>query len=487
MLALGVSAGIPFPLIFSTLSLWLREAGVERGAVTFFSWAALAYSFKFVWAPLVDAMPLPWLSKRFGRRRGWLLLAQVGVLAAICLLAVTDPAKGQASLTLMALFAVMLGFFAATQDVVIDAYRIERAGTHMQALMSSVYIAGYRLGMVIAGAGSLILTQTVAEAGGRHGGYSFFAWRFTYLTMATIMLLGLATTLLVAEPEKISASPENRHPPGFYGRLLVALLLAGAVFAMIFFRLMPMLAITGGWRETGRLALALSGALLTLVALTRFSFINRRMFKEAYLLPIADFFRNYGNQAAVKILLLIGLYRLSDIVMGVVANVFYLDLGFSKGEIAYISKTFGLVMTILGGFCGGTLCLRFGVMPIMFLGAALAAVANLLFALLAHIGHDTLFLTLAIAADNLAAGLAAAAFVAFLSGLTSRAFTAVQYAIFSSLMSLIPKFTGGYSGKMVTALGYEGFFMLTAAMSLPVLLLVWWNRHATTRRNEPGA
>ena len=483
MLALGASAGIPFLLIFSTLSVWLREAGVERGAVTFFSWAALAYSFKFVWAPLVDAMPLPWLTKRFGRRRGWLLFAQMGVVAAICLLAATNPVKGGNALILMAFFAVLLGFFAATQDVVIDAYRIERGEAQMQALFSSVYIAGYRLGMVISGAGSLVFAQIIAPVFGQSGGYSFFAWRITYLAMAALMLLSLGVTLLIAEPEP-AANSRHPCPPSFYGRLLLAVVMAAAAFVGTFFFVMPSVVVASVWREPARIVLSLGAALLLVFVLVRCRFLNQRMLQETYLRPIADFFRNYGSQAAVKILLLICLYRLPDIVMGVVANVFYLDIGFDKAEIAGISKTFGLAMTIAGGFLGGTLCLRFGIMPILFSGAALAAAANLLFAWLAHVGRDILLLTFAIAADNLAAGLAAAAFVAFLSSLTNRAFTAVQYAIFSSLMSLVPKFVGGYSGTMVTALGYERFFLLTAALGLPVLLLVCWNWRTATVRNK---
>ncbi|MDR3088537.1 MAG: MFS transporter [Desulfobulbaceae bacterium] len=481
MLALGVSAGIPFLLIFSTISIWLREAGVERDAVTFFSWAALAYSFKFIWAPLVDAMPPPWLCKRFGRRRGWLLLAQAGVITAICLLASGNPAEGGLKLTLMGIFSVMLGFFSATQDVVIDAWRIESGERSMQALMSSVYVAGYRLGMIVSGAGSLYLAGFF---GGGAGGYDFAAWQKTYFVMAALMLIGPSATFCIAEPERASVPGDFKHPPGSYGRLALAVFVAAATFAAVFFFLIPELsaaiqpngAQTGFFWQAARVVISLMAALLPPLALTRLGFIDRDMLRQTYLLPMSDFFRNHGSQAAIRILLLIGLYRLSDIVMGVVANVFYLDLGFGKTEIADISKTFGLAMTILGGFLGGTLCLRFGLMRILFAGALLSAATNLLFVCLAHAGHSMPLFVAAIALDNLAAGLASAAFVAFLSGLTSRAFTAVQYAIFSSLMGLIPKFVGGYSGGMVMALGYDGFFLLTAAIGLPVLLLVWLNR-----------
>jgi len=185
------------------------------------------------------------------------------------------------------------------------------------------------------------------------------------------------------------------------------------------------------------------------------------------------------------LLLLVGLYRISDIVLGVISNVFYQDLGFTKPEIASIVKTFGLFMTIAGGFLGGMLSVRYGVMRILFLGAVLSAATNLLFMLLAGMGHNIPMLYLVISADNLSAGLASAAFIAFLSSLTNIRFTAVQYAIFSSLMTLLPKIIGGYSGSMVDSIGYPGFFLMTALMGLPVLVLILVaNRHLTIKPVE---
>lgn len=481
MLFFGFSAGLPLLLIFSTLSLWLRDAAVDRSTVTYFSWAALAYSFKFIWAPLVDRFPLPWLSAALGRRRGWLLLAQGGVIGALLWMAFTDPATHLLS---MALAAVLLGFSGATQDIVIDAYRIESAEPELQALMASMYIAGYRVGMLVAGAGALKLAVLF---GAEQGGYAYLAWQWTYICMAGVMLVGVAATLLVREPQVPPAGDSSFRRVGDYVRFLVMFLLVVSVFSGTFFlgrdsleagrdwlgavaRLDPLLA--GFLLEALRLLVALLLAGLAGRLLVAVRLVPGRMLRETYLAPVQDFFRRYGR-TALLVLLLVGLYRISDIVLGVISNVFYQDMGFSKDQIADITKTFGLVMTLLGGFLGGALSLRYGVMRILFLGALLSAGTNLLFMLLAQGGADVPLLILVITADNLSAGIASAAFVAYLSSLTRVSFTAFQYALFSSLMTLLPKLLGGYSGSMVDAIGYPRFFLLTALLGLPVLLLIW--------------
>jgi PAT family beta-lactamase induction signal transducer AmpG len=479
MVLLGFSAGIPLLLIFSSLSLWLREAGVERNAVTFFSWAALGYSFKFVWAPLVDRLPLPWLTRRYGRRRGWLLLAQLSIMTAIVLMASIDPAAGPDSLVRMAMAAVMLGFSAATQDICIDAYRIESAPPRLQAIMSSAYIAGYRIGMVTSGAGALFLASIFMSS---PGAYSYSAWSLTYLIMASTMLVGLITTLVVREPE-VERAVAYRHAPIQYARLVAVFVCAAAAFAGTFF-------ISGGGFGALREVLG-GGALMTFVvealrfalaiaiavgvgwSLVSVGVVDKPMARDTWIAPVLDFFRRYGLTTALLLLALIGLYRISDIVLGVIANVFYQDLGFSKPQIAKAVNTFGVLISIAGGFIGGLLATRFGVMRILMLGAALSAATNLLFVALAYAGHNVPLMYLTVAADNLAAGLASAAFVAFLSSLTSVSFTAVQYAIFSSLMTLLPKVLGGYSGSIVDGVGYPGFFIFTTLIGVPVLLLVW--------------
>ena len=485
MLFLGFAAGIPLLLIFSSLSLWLREAGVERSAVTYFSWAALGYSFKFVWAPLVDKLPLPLLTALLGRRRAWLLLAQGLIISAICWMAMTNPLASEQALTVMALAAVMLGFSAATQDIVIDAYRIEAAEVRLQAMLSASYIAGYRIGMVVSGAGALFLAQAL---GSTSDVYSYQAWMWTYLCMAAVMGIGVATTLLIREPVSTSSDSRYLHDTSDYLRflLLFVLMVGGLIGSYLATQgltvgLQQALAgpvlnghLAAFIAEALHLLLALSGALLSGFIAVSVGLANREVLQETYVAPVIDFFARYGLRIALFLLLLVGFYRISDIVLGVIANVFYQDMGFSKNEIGSITKTFGPLMSILGSFIGGMLTLRLGVMRMLFIGALLSAATNLLFLLLAGSGHDLVLLTVVIAADNISAGLASAAFVAFLSSLTNISFTAMQYAIFSSMMTLFPKLLGGYSGGIVDSWGYENFFILTTLMGVPVLLLVWY-------------
>ena len=224
--------------------------------------------------------------------------------------------------------------------------------------------------------------------------------------------------------------------------------------------------------EALRLALATLPAIFVARLAIKQTWVNRQLVHESYIEPVQDFFARYPHGIAWLLLALVGLYRVSDIVLGVISNVFYQDIGFSKEEIATVVKTFGLFMTLAGGFLGGLMCVRYGVMRILFIGALLSALTNLLFMLLAGMGDDLAMLYLVISADNLSGGIASAAFIAFLSSLTNISFTAVQYAIFSSLMSLLPKLIGGYSGSMVDNLGYPAFFLLTGLMGLPILLLV---------------
>ncbi len=494
MLFLGFAAGIPILLIFSTLSVWLREAGVSRSAVTFFSWAALGYSFKFIWAPLVDLLPLPVLDRVFGRRRSWLLFAQALIIIAISWMGCIDPAATANGLTIMAMAAVMLGFSSATQDIVIDAYRIESAEESMQALLASMYIAGYRVGMLVAGAGSLYLASWFGTG---RGAYEYSAWRMTYLVMAAIMLTGVVTTILISEPQRSSETKRQGYTTLDYIKIIFLFVVTATVFACTFFyggkiiselkmylvEQFPLSGKTLGFGiETIRFGAALVAAGLVSRVLIVSNLVDRSMVDTAYLQPIKEFLKRYSGKTALLLLALIGCYRLSDIVLGVVSNVFYVDLGFSNNEIATVTKTFGLAMTLLGGFLGGILTLRFGVFRILFAGALLSAATNLLFMLLAGSGADISLLTLVIAADNLSAGLATTAFVAFLSALTSVSFTAVQYAIFSSVMSLFPKLLGGYSGTMVSSLGYETFFLITAGLGIPVLALIWMVRGTTKSR-----
>ncbi|MDN5623194.1 MAG: MFS transporter [Acinetobacter sp.] len=679
MLFLGFSAGIPILLIFSSLSLWLGEAGIEKSAVTFFSWAALGYSFKFVWAPLIDELPVPILTKKLGRRRAWLLIAQVLIICAICIMAFSDPALGQSYIYQMAVGAVLLGFSAATQDIVIDAYRIELAETEMQTVLASTYNAGYRLGMILAGAGALFLAASLGTA---KGNYIYEAWKYTYLTMALVMLVGIITTLVIREP---LVNRVDKHYKNIdYYRLVLVFILAVASFVCLYIYSDDMVQyLQATWQVEDNLLKFLMeavrflgsglGAILVATSLIRFGVVNKKMAYETWVNPIADFFKRYGVKLALVLLLLIGFYRISDIIAGVISNVFYQDLNFTKEQIAEAVKIYGVIFSLLGGFLGGLLAQRMNIMKLMFVGAVLASSTNLIFIGLvksgapmqavsvqigdkkfqaqpdevgywkvsvpgqdlveentihikaalvdqavaneytvpylkenakpqiqllpitsdnqlseteakqsivvkgqiagipiselnldqpitlkldgksypAKLDKDGLFsgaidgkalyasgsknviavvnyqhaqaalstqqsyqlttiksdidvdvqpipvikadssaaveikgkviekyssgwLYFAIVVDNLASGLAGAAFIAFLSSLTSVSFTAVQYAIFSSLMTLTPKILGGYSGTIVTHIGYPKFFLMTTLIGIPILLLVLW-------------
>ncbi len=482
MLFLGFSAGIPLLLIFSSLSLWLREAGIERSAVTFFSWAALGYSFKFVWAPLIDQLPVPGLTRVLGRRRAWMLVAQLSIIVAIVLMASINPQAGSSGLTMMALAAVLLGFSSATQDIVIDAYRIESAGPELQALMSATYIVGYRSALIVAGAGSLFLATWF---GSTSEVYVYQAWQYTYWVMAACMLVGILTTLIIKE-QGDRASLSLIESNADHARFLLMFVIAVAGFIGCFYLSSDIVGsaridlteslgnrhLAGFLLEFLRLAVAVGIAWVLVVVLVKTGLVRDEMVERSYLMPVRDFFARYGSTLGWLLLALVGLYRISDIVLGVISNVFYYDLGYSKIEIASVVKTFGVLMTIIGGLLGGLLSMRFGVIRILFLGALLSAATNLLFMILATVGYDITWLYIVISADNLSAGLASAAFIAFLSSLTNISFTATQYAIFSSLMTLLPKLLGGYSGTMVDAIGYSSFFLVTALMGIPVIVMI---------------
>lgn len=403
MLALGFSAGLPLLLVLGTLSFRLREAGIDRATIGYLSWVGLAYAFKWVWAPLVDRLPLPPLTTLLGRRRGWLLLAQGLVVAGLVGMALNDPRAGLHPLVGCAL---LVAFGSATQDIALDAFRIESAEPRKQAALAAAYQTGYRLAMIWAGAGVLWVAAW-AEVGGTTG-YQNGAWRTAYLVMAASMAVGVLTVLLSPEPARRALARPK-----------------GAI----------------EW---------LQGVLIE---------------------PFADFIRRYRWQAAL-ILALIAVYRISDVVMGIMANPFYVDMGFTKDEVATVSKIFGVIMTLVGAFVGGVLSMRFGVMRVLMLGAVLSAASNLLFAWLATRGHDLRALVAVVSADNLAGGIASAAFIAYLSSLTNISYSATQYALFSSMMLLLPKFIAGYSGVFVDAQGYVAFFNATALLGVPVLLLV---------------
>lgn len=694
MLFLGFSAGIPILLIFSSLSLWLGEAGISRSAVTMFSWAALGYSFKFVWAPLIDELPVVGLTKKMGKRRAWLLVSQILIICAICIMAMANPAEntlvqlGKFSIPIelwqMAFGAVLLGFASATQDIVIDAYRIELAEREMQAVLSSTYNAGYRIGMIVAGAGALFIA---AALGTSKGNYIYSAWQSTYFIMAAVMLIGVMTTFVIREPDVARKARDYKKQD--YLRLVLVFLLAVSSFvAMFIYSGIKLPIIAESWvqskdplllfiLEAIRFKLSIFTALTVGTILVKMNVVNKDMAVEIWVSPIQDFFKRYGLKLALVLLLMIGFYRVSDIVAGVISNVFYQDMNFTKEQIATAVKTYGVIFALVGGFLGGLLSQRFNIMKMMFLGAVLMGSTNLIFIGLVKSGsqnsdvqirigeqhytaktdevgvwqiqvprevlqqnqsietqvhlldkpndvivrqlpylnanaqnneqrylqllpigrdgildsnelkqqvviegqlfdqygddknkdrlklsldqkeypvkienqskitvaipaddlkqsasktlvlnytdlqgktwqvqnqyqiqnhspatklehvieplnlvdnqqenykikgkvikeYSVFWLYFAIILDNLASGFAGAVFIAFLSSLTNVSFTAVQYAIFSSLMTLTPKILGGYSGRIVDSIGYPNFFLMTALFSIPILFLVWW-------------
>ena len=465
MLLLGFSSGLPILLVFSTLSVWLVKAGVSRSTITMFSWAALAYSFKFIWSPIIDSLRLPFSS--YGHRKSWLLVSQLMVIFSLIFISYTDPAK---TLILTAIGSVLIAFSSASQDIIIDAYRIESAPQKMQGALSSMYIAGYRIAMLVAGAGSLLLASYLGV-----DIYNSNVWKTVYLTMAFLMVIGVLTTVYSPEPKvkrKISLLSFNEQ-----FRFLITFILAIIIFIFIYSFLDNPFTNKEPLEKflyaLIRISFCFFGSGILIYLLIKINFVKKKSATIAYFKPVSDFLERYGRTALI-ILLLIGLYRIADIVMGVVANIFYLDKGYNVREIATYSKFFGVFATIIGGIIGGYSAIKIGTLRALFIGALIAAASNLLFAWLAVSEPNIDILITVITADNISSGFAGAAFVVYLSALTSIKFTATQYALFSSLMLLLPKVLAGYSGTIVDQIGYANFYIFTAIIGIPVLLLIFW-------------
>lgn len=395
MLFLGFSGGLPFLLVFSTLTAWLRDDGVSRSAIGFFAWIGITYSIKVFWAPVVDRVPLPGLTKWLGQRRSWIFVGQAGIAIGLVLMSLV----GSADLVVLSFCALLVAFSSATQDVAIDAYRIEAVDEEFQGAMSATYIFGYRLALLAAGAGALYLAE-------------YFDWSFAYQAMACLLILGVITVLLIDEPLKNRDQLFSDQPQAWLPRFI-----------------------------------------------------------KAVVDPFTEFFVRNG-QFALIILLFIAVFRLSDIAMGIMANPFYLDMGYSKTEIANVAKVFGFFMSIAGAAVCGVLVVKWGVYRCLLIGAIAVASTNMLFAGLSLLEPELRWLAIVISADNLSGGFAATAFVAYLSGLTNRAYTATQYALFSSLMTLPGKFMSGFSGLVVDSQGYFIFFSVAALLGIPAIILV---------------
>ncbi len=417
MLLLGYSAGLPFMLVFQTLSAWLRQVGVERATIGMLAWVGILYSIKFLWAPVVDRVPLPGLTRWLGRRRSWMLLAQLGVAAGLLYVAQTDPAT---SLRPVALGALFIAFCSATQDIALDAWRIESAPVNLQGAMAAAYQLGYRVAIMTGTAGALWIA---ADAG----------WTAAYTTMAALMGIGVVTTLLIREPvvaaPRTSVMTEER---------VIGWLERRAHWPKPLQR-------AGGW---------MFGAVVG---------------------PLLDFFARYGLAVGLLVFGFICTYRLTDFAMGVMTNPFYLDQGYTLKEVAAVVKGFGVVMAILGVLLGGAVVAKLGTVRALVLGSVLVIVSNASYAVLAASGEHTLVgLAIVNSLDNLALGVHGTSLIAFLSSLTSSKYTATQYALLSSLYALPGKLLMGGSGFVVDAIDYPAFFLYTASLSIPGLVLLYF-------------
>jgi PAT family beta-lactamase induction signal transducer AmpG len=431
MLFLGFSAGLPFMLVFSTLSAWLREVGVERATIGMLSWVGIIYSIKFFWAPVVDRLRLPLFHRLLGRRRSWMLLAQVGIAVGLFNMAHLNPVG---HLGAMAALALLVAFSSATQDVAIDAWRIEAVPQSMQGVMAAAYQLGYRIAIMVASAGALWIAAD-------------FGWTAAYTAMAVMVGVGIMTTLVIAEPQPRVAQQSLAQEQ----------------------RVIDWLERKAHWPA----AMQQAGS----------------WFVGAVVCPFVDFFTRYGKQLAVLMLAFIASYRLTDFTMGVMANPFYLDVGYTLKEIAAVAKGYGVIMSILGTILGGVAVARLGTVRSLVVGSLLVIGSNLLFMTLAFQDDPNLVgLAVVISADNLAMGVAGTALIAYLSSLTSASYTATQYALFSSMYALPGKLLMGTSGFVVDAIGYPWFFVYTSSLGIPALVMLYFlSRPDAKERARAGA
>jgi len=417
MLFLGFSSGVPFLLVFSTLSVWLRQAGIERSTIGMLAWVGFAYSFEFVFSPLVDRLQLPLLHRFLGRRRSWMLLAQIGIAAGLARLAAADPAGGVEPIAVAALFVACC---SAAQDVAMNAWRIESAPLERQGAMAAAYQVGYRVAMFADTAGVLAIA-------------SGFGWHVSYGVMAALMAVGMITTLLVPEPQAPITRADHQRET----------------------RVVDWLERRAHWPRSLQKA--------------------GEWFIGAVICPLTDFFGRYGARFALPCLAFIGLYQLAEFTMGSMANPFYIDHHYTLDQIAVVVKLYGFPPLLAGVFIGGLLVARVGLARALAAGLALSVLSNLSYALLATTHTPTLIgLGFANAMDNLALSVQGVALVAFMSSLTSAQYTATQYALFASLYALPGKLLEGTSGFMVDRIGYPHFFLYTTSLTIPGLLLLAW-------------
>ncbi|MGI9420024.1 MAG: AmpG family muropeptide MFS transporter [Geminicoccaceae bacterium] len=465
VLFLGFSSGLPILLILKTLSAWLADVGVEKSTIGLFGFVMAPYAFKFIWAPLMDGMPLRPLTDIFGRRRGWLLATQFCLMAAIFGLGQTDPAVDPFMTALMA-FAV--AFFSASQDIVIDAFRIELLSDHQQGAGAANVVTGYRLGMWVAGAGALYLAD---QAG----------WSMAYAVMALMILIGVVTVILLPEPGVASPPADATTTAGSHQRAgHLPLVVAAGIGLFIGLAVWDQYSLRAG----------LVGGIVTtaLLAVLSTLFGRSSTYRRAAIEPFQDFFQRNGVTIALVILAFISLFKASDVLLTLMANPFYLETGFTKSQIAWVSGTFGFFVTFAGSYIAGLLIYRIGIMPGLWISGILMMASNLMFALQAYVGADYALFHLTIFIENLSGGMGTTAFVAYLASLCNRRYTAVQYALLTSFMQMFGKFVVvPGSGFLVESTGWINFFVLSTLAGIPALILLWWlGRRVSITAPEPA-
>ena len=426
ILFLGFSSGLPLALTFGTLSVWLAEVGVTKTTIGLFALMGTPYTFKFFWAPLVDRMPVPYLTRWLGRRRGWAIVTQLALMATIAGLGATNPATRPGVTAVLAFF---VAFWSASQDIVIDAYRVEILEKNQYGAGAAMIVLGYRIGMLVSGAGALYLA-------------TYVGWFATYGVMTALMIVGIATILLNPEP-KVRKSRDSIEQE----RRIAAYLEAH-----------PNL--------PGKKARAIAWIFGAVIS------------------PFTEFMTRRGW---LVVLLFILLYKFGDALAGVMSNPFYVELGFTKIQIASISKAFGLAAIIIGSVIGGVIVNHMGILKSLFVCGVLQMLSNLMFAVLAVTGNDLRMLTVTIAVENLSGGMGTAAFVAYLSGLCNIAYTATQYALLTSFMAFGRTLLSSSGGWLADHMDWVSFFILTTVLALPgLLLLVWITRHFSVSTNCPA-
>ncbi|MFN4042167.1 MAG: AmpG family muropeptide MFS transporter [Brevundimonas sp.] len=463
MLWLGAAAGLPFFLIFDTLSAWLRQSDLSLQTIGVFALATLSYALKFVWAPVVDRVRIPLLGRLLGQRRSWMATMQVLIIVGLWLIAGSDPAL---NLGQVALLAVLVGFAGSTQDIAIDAWRIEVVDTPLYGTMAAAYQWGYRIAMITAGALPLVLADS-------------YGWNVSYAVMAGCMLVAVGATILAPrepnQPPRPSVVADMVARPALEvfewgGRLaliLIGALIAGSGLAANATFLNAALHLLGQsdaaaesfkavWesRETGifiQFPAVVAG--LGLIALACVPLPGRQTrpgvyLRRAYGQPLGEFFGRFGTKFGLLILALICMYRLSDFVLNLM-NPFYIDLGFSLTEIAEVRKVYGVVASLAGISAGAWAVTRFGILRTMVIGVFASPLSNLVFIWLATQGASMPALYGSITIDNFATGFAGTALIVYMSSLTAAGFTATQYALFSSLYAIFGKIIASQSGRIV--------------------------------------